>query len=109
MTKCFQIHTDDNTAVLLEDAQAGDVVEIIGALNHQTIILQNDIAYGHKVALENIPQNKIVIKYGISIGHSTQAILVGEWVHLHNCASIFDERSSTLDVHTGAVTDTVYE
>jgi len=109
MIKCFQIHSDDNTAVLLEDAKAGDTVELVGALEQLTITLRKDIPYGHKVALAEIPKGDVVTKYGICIGHSTQTIMAGDWVHLHNCASAFDERSSTLDVHTGAVTDTVYE
>ena len=50
-----------------------------------------------------------MIKYGFPIGHATQPIRAGDWVHLHNCASNYDSRSSTLDVHSGATTDTVYE
>jgi hypothetical protein len=30
-------------------------------------------------------------------------------VHLHNCQSQLDERSSTLDLHTGLPGDTRYE
>ena len=107
MVKCFQINPEDNTAVLLGDAAAGDEVEIVGGADR--IILQQDIKFGHKVALADIPTGKAVIKYGICIGHCTQPIRTGEWVHLHNCASDYDQRSATLDVHTGAVTDTVYE
>ena len=107
MAKCFQINSQDNTAVLLDDAAAGDQVEILGG--EGTVVLQEDIEYGHKVALVAIPAGQPVTKYGICIGHSTQPIAVGEWVHLHNCASEYDERSATLDVQTGAVTDTLYE
>ena len=107
MVKCFQINPGDNTAVLLDDAAAGDEIEIVGGAG--TVVLQLDIEYGHKVALATIPTGEAVIKYGICIGHGTQPIRTGEWVHLHNCASDYDHRSATLDVHTGAVTDTVYE
>jgi hypothetical protein len=107
MPKCFQINPEDNTAVLLDDASAGDEVAIVGGTG--VIVLTEDIEYGHKVALADIPVGKAIIKYGIRIGHSTQGIGAGEWVHLHNCASEYDERSATLDVHTGTVTDTVYE
>jgi len=107
MTKCFQINPRDNTAVLLDDAAAGDEAKIVGGAG--VIFLQQDIEYGHKVALADIPAGEAVVKYGICIGHSTQPIRAGEWVHLHNCASNYDERSATLNVHTGAVTDTIYE
>ncbi len=107
MTQCFQINSRDNTAVLLDDAAAGEEIEIVGGAG--TIVLRQDIEYGHKIALVDIPAGAAVIKYGIGIGHSIQPIRAGDWVHLHNCASDYDERSATLDVHTGAVTDTVYE
>ena len=107
VTKCFQINPKDNTAVLLEDGGAAEEIEIVGA--EGMIVLQQDIEYGHKVALVDIPPGEAVVKYGICIGHSTQPIRAGEWIHLHNCASDYDQRSATLDVHSGAVTDTVYE
>lgn len=107
MLKCFQIDPQDNTAVLLNDAAGGDEIEIIGA--EGVIVLRQAVEYGHKVALVDIPAGEAVLKYGICIGQSTQLIKAGEWVHLHNCASGYDERSATLNVHTGAVTDTVYE
>ena len=107
MVKCFQINPADNTAVLLDDAEAGDEIEIVGGAG--SIVLEQDIEYGHKVALVDISAGEAVVKYGICIGQSTQPIRAGEWVHLHNCASDYDKRSATLDVHTGAVTDTVYE
>ena len=107
MVKCFQINPEDNTAVLLNDASAGDEVEIVGGAGR--IVLQQDIEYGHKVALADIPAGDAVVKYSICIGHSSQLIRAGEWVHLHNCASNYDERSATLNHHTGAVTDTIYE
>ena len=52
---------------------------------------------------------RAVVKFGVRIGHATAAIRAGDWVHLHNCASDVDERSGTLDLHTGATTDTKYE
>jgi altronate dehydratase small subunit len=106
MAKCFRIHPTDNTAVLLEDALAGDKVDIVGGKGQ--VSLREDILYGHKVALMDLEKNQPVLKYGILIGHSTVPIRAGQWVHLHNCASDYDERSGTLDLHTGAATDTDY-
>ena len=50
-----------------------------------------------------------IIKYGVVIGVATQEIHEGDWVHLHNMMSRFDERSSKIDPISGAVKDTVYE
>ena len=49
MVKCFQINPEDNTAVMLDDAAAGDEIEIVGAAG--VIVLKDAIEYGHKVAL----------------------------------------------------------
>lgn len=103
---CFQINPQDNTAVMLADGEAGTVVQVIGA--QMTITLIQPIAYGHKVALYDLAQGAAVFKYGIRIGHATQPIHAGEWVHLHNCASDYDERSGSLEIESGRPTDTVY-
>lgn len=105
---CFQIASDDNVAVVLEDALKGDILAVIGSSGGQVTLLE-DIEYGHKVALQPIPQGNPVIKYGITIGKAMQDIVIGDNVHLHNCTSAYDERSSTFDHKTGATTDTIYE
>ncbi len=107
MTHYFQIHPIDNTAVLLDDGAAGQL--ITGVDGVRGVTLRQEVAYGHKIALVDIPPNGAVIKYGVPIGHATRPIRAGDWVHLHNCASNYDSRSATLNVHTGATTDTVYE
>jgi len=88
----------------MDDAGAGPV-EIIGAGN-ATVAAMETIARGHKIALKDIAANEPVIKFGVRIGHATRHIPRGAWVHLHNLASDLDERSSTLDLHSGAPTDT---
>lgn len=104
MPRAFQIQTEDNVATLMDDALAGSV-EIIGA-NKSTVTTSEKIARGHKIALKDIAANEAVIKFGVRIGHATQTIPRGAWVHLHNLASDLDERSGTLDLHSGAPTDT---
>jgi altronate dehydratase small subunit len=102
--RAFQIHADDNVATLLDDANAGEV-EILGACPNKIQSLEK-ISRGHKIALCDIAANEAVIKFGVRIGHATQPIQSGAWVHLHNLASDLDERSGTLDLHSGAPTDT---
>ena len=102
MKKAFQISSADNVATLLADADA-ETIEVIG---RGSLALREKIPLGHKVALAAIPANGAVMKFGVRIGHATRAIAPGDWVHLHNCASDYDERSNTLDNETGAPTDT---
>lgn len=105
MSRAFQIHSSDNVATLLVPAAAGERVEVGGARS-LAVIAVGSIEAGHKIAIEFIPQDGAVCKYGVRIGRATRAIEAGEWVHLHNLASDYDERSATLDVRSGAPTDT---
>jgi hypothetical protein len=104
----FKIHPDDNVATLLVDAGPGPVV-VGGPAAPADLTLAVAIELGHKVALADIPAGAAIVKFGVSIGLASRDVHRGEWVHLHNCRSRFDARSSTLDVHTGATTDTRYE
>ena len=104
MPCAFQIQPEDNVATLMDDAPAG-AVEILGT-GKSTVVAAEKIARGHKIALREIAANEAVIKFGVRIGHASQAIPCGAWVHLHNLASDLDERSGTLDLHSGAPTDT---
>jgi hypothetical protein len=104
MPRAFQIQPEDNVATLMDDAPAG-AVEILGA-GKWTFTALEKIARGHKIALREIAANEAVIKFGVRIGHATRAIPRGAWVHLHNLASDLDERSGSLDLHSGAPTDT---
>jgi altronate dehydratase small subunit len=108
MARGFQVKVEDNVATLLEDAVAGDRIEVLGAAP-SVLELREAVLLGHKTALREIPAGEAVIKFGVSIGVATHPIRPGEWVHLQNCGSSVDERSGTLDLHTGAATDTVYE
>ncbi|HMP82714.1 MAG TPA: UxaA family hydrolase [Verrucomicrobiota bacterium] len=102
--RAFQIQPHDNVATLLDDATVG-ALDVLGAAPQEICSLEK-IARGHKVALRDIAANEAVIKFGVRIGHATQPISRGAWIHLHNLASDLDERSGTLDLHSGAPTDT---
>lgn len=48
------------------------------------IQIRQEIAYGHKIAIADIPAGGEVIKYGQVIGIATYPIARGEHVHVHN-------------------------
>jgi hypothetical protein len=106
MDNCFQVDARDNVVTLLQDATG--VVTVLGPQPQQVSLLER-IGASHKVALAEIAAGGPVIKFGVRIGHATRAVPRGSWVHLHNMASDLDERSGTLDPHSGAPTDTSYE
>jgi hypothetical protein len=104
--RCFRVNAQDNVATMLEDGDG--VADILGEKPGR-IQLTERIQLGHKVALHAISAGEPIVKFGVAIGRATKDIRAGDWVHLHNCASNFDERSQTFDVNSGATTDTKYE
>lgn len=108
MAECFQIDLGDNVATLLQDADAGMVL-VRGGGAVRELQLEQSIKIGHKIALCDIPAGSPVVKYGITIGEATCFIAQGQWVHLHNCRSLYDAGSSKLDVETGSREETPYE
>lgn len=112
MTKrptCFKIHPSDNVATVLQDVAEGTELQILGGSPTDLIRSINSIPHGHKIALQPIPTNHPIVKFGVTIGQASVFIQTGQWVHLHNCQSQFDERSQTLNIHDGTATDTRYE
>ncbi len=79
MPDFIRIHPKDNVAVALHTVAAGTEFE--------GVIAQTEIPQGHKMALSAICPQEQVVKYGFSIGHATQGITAGQWVHTHNMAT----------------------
>jgi hypothetical protein len=104
--RCFQVHPADNVATALDDLAPG-AVRVLGAAGPD-VAAGEEILLGHKIALRRIGEGEDIVKFGVPIGIATTAIAQGAWVHLHNCRSRVDERSSHLDVKTGAALDTAY-
>ena len=107
--KCVQICREDNVATLLHDADGAADVEVVGEAAQGTVRATEPIRAGHKLALLAIQAGDPIVKYGFTIGEATRPIAAGEWVHLHNCRSRHDERSSNLDLQTGVRGETRYE
>jgi altronate dehydratase len=97
----------DSVATLLSPAEKGNLVR---SLSGSKILLAADsIPLFHKIALRAISRGEPVVKYGVAIGRARQDIPAGAWVHLHNLESFLDEKSSSLDLHTGVDTGRRYE
>ena len=81
MKRFLKINAADNVAVALaDDLRAGEVLDVEG----QAVTLREDVARGHKFALRDIAAGEHVIKYGYPIGHATEAVAAGAWIHSHN-------------------------
>jgi len=106
--KCFQIDKRDNVATALHDLLVMDAI-ILGDKNRDVVMAIEPIKKGHKIALKKIKAGEKIIKYGVVIGRATKNIEEGQWIHLHNCESLYDERSTHLNLETGAPQDTQYD
>ena len=104
----FQIHPADNVATALTALSPGKTA-LLGDSALDGVICAEEIPCYHKIALTDISEGEKIIKYGVPIGCAVRDIPAGAWVHLHNMRSLYDERSSHLDVNTGAPKDTKYE
>ena len=83
--KAIKLHIEDNVATSINNLQCEDIVEISDATNNiSTVIVKDNIPFGHKFSLKNILKNESIIKYGEIIGKATQNIKIGQHVHIHN-------------------------
>lgn len=106
--KAFVIDSADNVATALEALEPGKT-SLTGAASGRELSVTEPVPAGHKVALRSIGAGEDIVKYGVVIGRAVKQIPAGAWVHLHCMRSLVDERSSHLDVVTGAPCDTEYE
>ncbi len=77
------LHADDNVLVTRAPIDLGERVMIGGV----EVTLARAMPIGHKLARRPIAAGEKVRKYGAPIGTATDAIAVGQHVHVHNLAS----------------------
>jgi altronate dehydratase small subunit len=81
------LHPEDDVATALVPLKKGQEISVSLGERSETLVLLEDIEFGHKFALRPIAQGTEVLKYGLPIGKALNPIQVGEWVHVHNCRS----------------------
>jgi altronate dehydratase small subunit len=86
-THIIAVEPTDNVATAIRDVEAGETVTVEVAEKSWTVEVPEDVPFGHKIALEEIPEGETVTKYGKSIGNASETIQPGEWVHVHNVES----------------------
>jgi len=78
------MHPKDNVATTIEEIQPGDQVPIPQGGEVRTLTAVEAIPFGFKIALEELPQGAIIVKYGETIGKASKLIAKGALVHVHN-------------------------
>ena len=76
----IRINEKDNVVVALVDLKAGTTINVDGEM----MTLKEDILKGHKIAIKDIAENDLIIKYGLPIGHASANISKGSHVHVEN-------------------------
>ena len=98
MTDFIHINPKDNVVVALHPIAKGTAFEGDGC----AVTAAMDIPQGHKMTLKPLSEGDQVIKYGFSIGHATQSVGAGEWIHTHNMRTNLEgelEYTYTPNVH----------
>jgi altronate dehydratase small subunit len=87
MVRAIVLNENDNVATLIDNGGTrGTDVQLRGEKSG-SIELQQDIAFGHKVALSDFKLGDTVLKYNEVVGEATAEIKKGEHVHVHNVDS----------------------
>jgi len=81
MIKAIKVNKKDNVAILLEDISKNSFCSFNNIKKYKA---NQNIPFGHKIALFDISIGENIVKYGYPIGYATKYIKKGDWVHIHN-------------------------
>ena len=87
MIRAIVLNPSDNVATMIDSGGETDSNAELRGEKQGSVQLLQDIPFGHKVALSDMPVGAEVIKYGKVIGETTVEISTGEHVHVHNVDS----------------------
>ena len=79
-----KIKGSDNVVTAVSDLAAGEEVVVVFEGAEASYRCNQDVPFGHKIAIVEIPAGNKVVKYGETIGSAIEDIKVGDWVHVHN-------------------------
>ena len=77
------LNPKDNVCTAIAPISSGTTLQVSG----NTVVTEQTIPLGFKIAGRDIAMNESIVKYGVSIGSATRHIVLGELVHLHNMKS----------------------
>lgn len=78
--KAIIINDNDNVATARAEITAGTILVSC----NRSIMVRDNIPFGHKLALKDIHKGEPIVKYGQRIGIAVKDIFPGELVHVHN-------------------------
>jgi altronate dehydratase small subunit len=78
----------DNVATALRELAEGEQARVGVGERCFAVPVGQAIAFGHKLAVHEIPRGTDVLKYGEVIGRATHDIPAGMHAHVHNIESL---------------------
>lgn len=92
----LMMDVEDNVVTSVNEIAAGE--EVVYRKNNEifTVTALENIPYCHKIAIKEIKKGGQIIKYGESLGETSEEILVGGWVAEHNLFSVPRDYESEL-------------
>lgn len=84
MKRVLLVHNNDNVANAIADIKTGELFEFTLGNEQKQLMAVEDIPFGFKAAVHDIPEGGQIIKYKQVIGRASRAIKAGECVHIHN-------------------------
>lgn len=85
LKRAIVLNQRDNVGVAVENIKKGEMVNLeVVKGNNFSLLATEDIPFGFKIALADIPKGGEVIKHGEVMGLATTQIKAGSLVHVHN-------------------------
>lgn len=84
----LMMDSTDNVVTCVTEVAKGETVVYMQGEKVCTITALDDIPYCHKIAVKDIGKGEAVIKYGESLGETSEKIEAGRWVADHNLFSV---------------------
>ena len=85
--KAIVMEEIDNVAIVVEAFEAPAEIVVEAAGNMIAVHITDNIPFGHKFAIRDIPEGSLILKYGEPIGVARIDIKAGQHVHVHNLES----------------------
>ncbi|WP_100407712.1 UxaA family hydrolase [Bacillus solitudinis] len=85
---CIVMNEQDNVVTLLRDVKENEQISFDMNGEKRTLVVKQDVGFGHKLALRSIEESETIYKYGESIGVAATTIQIGEHVHVHNLLGV---------------------
>jgi altronate hydrolase len=83
--RLLRLGAGDNVLIATSPIPRGSTFVV----NGHTVIADDDVPTGFKVAATNLTAGELAIRLGTPIGRTTRDIGVGQIVHTHNLASLY--------------------